>query len=145
MMMAASTSTPIEIAMPPRDMMFAPIPWIFMMMNARRIETGIEIIATSAERKWNQKDQADQCHHDRFLEQGVGQRLHGPIDQAGSVVGDGDLDILRKACLELLEALLHALDHRSRIGPPANNDNASDGLALHRSTRPDRDGSRVRW
>ena len=53
MMMAASTSTPIEMAMPPRDMMLAPSPWIFMTMNAKRIETGMEMIATSAERKWN--------------------------------------------------------------------------------------------
>ncbi len=52
MMIAASTSTPIEIAIPPSDMMLAPRPCILITMNAIRIETGIEKIATSAERKW---------------------------------------------------------------------------------------------
>ena len=51
----ASTRTPIEIAIPPSDMMFAPRPCIFITMKEMRIETGIEKIATSAERKWKRK------------------------------------------------------------------------------------------
>ena len=50
--MAASTSTPMEMAIPPKDMMFAPSPCHRMMMKASRIDSGIETMATKAERKW---------------------------------------------------------------------------------------------
>ncbi len=55
MITAASTSTPIEMAMPPSDMMLAPRPWTRMTMKASRIEIGIETIATKADRKWKRK------------------------------------------------------------------------------------------
>ena len=55
MITAASTSTPIEIAMPPSDMMLAPSPCQRMITKASRMETGIETMATKAERKWKRK------------------------------------------------------------------------------------------
>jgi len=55
MTIEASTSTPIEIAMPPSDMMFIPSPWALMTTKASNTEIGIGRIATSADRKWNRK------------------------------------------------------------------------------------------
>ena len=55
MMMTASTIAPMAIAMPPRLMMFAPIPWRYMMMNDISTAMGSVTIATSALRKWTRK------------------------------------------------------------------------------------------
>ena len=55
MTIEASTSTPIEIAMPPSDMMFEPSPWARITTKASRTDTGIARIGTSADRKWNRK------------------------------------------------------------------------------------------
>ena len=46
--MAASTIAPIAIAMPPRLMMFEPMPSAFIAANAIRTPTGSIRIATSA-------------------------------------------------------------------------------------------------
>ena len=48
MTMAPSIMAPIAIAMPPRLMMFEPMPSVFMAANAIRMPTGNMMIATSA-------------------------------------------------------------------------------------------------
>ncbi len=52
---AASTMAPIAMAMPPRDMMFALIPWWYITMNETRMPSGSVRIATKALRTWKRK------------------------------------------------------------------------------------------
>ena len=52
---AASTIAPIAIAMPPSDMMLALMPCQRITMNAARIPSGSEMIATSDERRCHRK------------------------------------------------------------------------------------------
>ena len=83
--------------MPPRDMMLAPRPWNLMITKARRIETGIDTMATKRRAEVKKEHQAHQRHHDRLLDQGMCQGFDRTLDESGAVVGDGDLDILRQA------------------------------------------------
>ena len=53
---ASSQSTPIEIAMPARDMMLAVKPMKYIGMNASATATGIVIIGTSAEGMCHRKN-----------------------------------------------------------------------------------------
>ncbi len=50
---AASTSVPIAIAMPPSDMMFALMPCARMTMNAASTAIGVTITTIRPERMWN--------------------------------------------------------------------------------------------
>ena len=53
--MAASTSTPMAMAMPLSDMMFEVIPNCFIRMNEIRIETGSGNVTIRMMRKWKRK------------------------------------------------------------------------------------------
>ena len=52
MTMAASTSVPIAIAMPPSDMMLALMPCARMTMKAEATASGVTITTISPERTW---------------------------------------------------------------------------------------------
>ena len=94
MTMAASTITPIAIAMPPSDMMLASRPCRYMTMKASRIETGIDRIATNAERKWKRKTtQTSATMIDSSISVWVSV-VDRALDQRRAVVGDLDLDVL---------------------------------------------------
>ncbi len=60
----------------------------------------------------------------------MGERLDRALDEAGAVVGDRDLDVLGKPGLELLEPLFDFRDGRERVGAPADDDHATNGLAF---------------
>ena len=77
-----------------------------------------------------QEDDADQRHDDAFLEQRVLERFDRRVDQIGAVIDRDDLDRLRQAAGDLLEALLDVLDHVERIDAEALQHDAAGHLAL---------------
>ena len=66
---AASIIAPMAMAMPPSDMMSAPTPTQRIAMKAMRMPIGSVRIATSAELRVQQEDDAHERDDDRLLEQ----------------------------------------------------------------------------
>ena len=126
----ASTITPMAMAMPPRLMMLALMPSHRMPMNAISTPTGRVKIATKARAEVEQEEHADRGDHQHLLGELLAQRRDRPLDQLRAVVGDVDLDALRQALLELVEALLHPLDHAPGVLAEAQQHDARDDLAL---------------
>ena len=77
-----------------------------------------------------QEHDADQRDDDAFLEQRVLERVDGGVDQVGAVVDRHDLDRLRQAGGDLLEALLDVLDDVERVDAEALQHDAAGDLAF---------------
>ncbi len=77
-----------------------------------------------------QEHDADERNDDAFLQQRMLERGDGRIDQVGAVIDRNDLDRFRQAARDLLEALLHILDHIKRIDAEPLQHNAAGDFAL---------------
>ena len=88
------------------------------------------MMATSALRKWRQKDDADDRDDNALFEQLSPQRLHRALDQARAIVNDLDLHPLGQSFLQLRELRLYVLDHLMGIRAVANHHDAAHRFTL---------------
>ena len=97
MMMTASTMAPMAMAMPPRDMMFELRPWAYM--TTKEISTAMRQDDDGHERaaQVQQEREADQRHHDAFLDELFLERLDRALDERAAVIDDCVADIGRQA------------------------------------------------
>src|ERR1700722_4849405 len=77
-----------------------------------------------------QEHDTDQRYDDALLEQRVLERGDGGVDQVGAVVDRDDLDRLRQAAGDLLEALLDVFDDVERVDAEALQHDAAGNLTL---------------
>ena len=126
---AASTSSPIAIAMPPSDMMFAVIPSARNGMNATRTATGMVMSGMSALGDVPQEQQHDEGHGEHHLDERLAHVVDGAADQRRAVVDRDDLHPWRQARLDLADALLHPIDHVDRVLSLAHDDDARHHFA----------------
>ncbi len=78
----------------------------------------------------HQEGEADQRHHQAFLEELPFERLDRAVNQRAAIVGDGVMDVGRQRLHRLVQAFLHVADHLARVGAVADHDDAPDGLAV---------------
>ena len=69
-----------------------------------------------------QEKDADQGDDNQLLDQRVGKRSDRAFNQATTVVGDLDLDIVRQSSFEFRQFVLDPLDSGSRIGAGTHDD-----------------------
>ena len=130
MMITASTIAPMAMAMPPSDMMFELMPWLYMTMNDISTAMGRMTMATSALRKCSRNSDADKRDDDAFLDELFLQRPDRAIDERGAVVGDGVADIGGQALHGLIEPRLDLADDFARVGAVAHDHDAPHRLAF---------------
>ncbi len=127
---AASTSVPIAIAMPPSDMMLALMPCAFITMKADATAIGVTITTISPERRWNRNTkQTSATTRNSSSSLPLRWSTARWISEERSYVVD-DLDALRQACAQLIELGLDPHDGVARVVAVAHDDHATDGLAL---------------
>src|SRR5213594_3916890 len=105
---AASIMAPIAMTIPPRLMILPLMPSQRVTASDTRMPSGSVAIATR--------------------EQRAPQRLDGPADQVGAVVGRHDPDAGRQRGRDLGDPLLHAVDHAQRVLAIAHHHDPTDGL-----------------
>ena len=95
-----------------------------------------------------QENDADQSHHNAFLNQFFTQGGDGTLDQIAAVVSRHDMDAFQAAMtVNLLQLLLHPLNHAQRIFTVTHHHNAAHRLAfsVHSSATPRRRSGIPRW
>ena len=130
MTMAASIMAPMAMAMPPRLMMLEPRPSSFIARNDIRMPTGSMTIATRALRTCSRNNDADQRHHQAFLEQRAAQGLDGAVDELGAVVDRHHLDAFRQGGSDLGQSRLNVGDDIEGVGAEALQGDAAGDFAF---------------
>ena len=77
----------------------------------------------------HQEGDADERHHDAFLDELFRERLHRPVNQRRAIISDSVFDIRRETAHRLVEALLNFADDLSGIRAVAHHHDAADGFA----------------
>ena len=77
-----------------------------------------------------QEDDADQRHHQAFLEQCLLEGFDRRVDQVGAIIDRDDLDRAWQAAGDFLEALFHVLDDIERIDAEALQHDTAGHFAL---------------
>ena len=77
-----------------------------------------------------QEDDADQRHHNAFLQQRVLEGFDRGVDQIGTIVDRNDFDRARQTARDFLEALFYILDYIERIDAKALQHDAAGDLAF---------------
>ena len=102
-----------------------------MQMKEMMIASGSVRITTSALGQMEEKDDADDAHGDRELEDLFLQGIDGAVDQVGAVVGGDDLHPLGEARLDIvLDPLLDPFDDVEDVFPEPDDDDPARHLAL---------------
>ena len=128
--MAASTSAPMAMAMPPSDMMLAVMPIMRKGMKESRTATGMVIIGMMALGICQRKSRITSATVKITSSERRLQVVDGAQDQIGAVVDGDDLDAGRQPRLDLPDLRLHPIDHIEGILAVAHDDDAGDHFAL---------------
>ena len=134
--MAASTSAPVAMAIPPSDITLneSPIRWngtATASTVSGMVRMGIAALGGCHE------EQQDHHHHgEDDLDQRRTQVVDDPVDQLGAVVDRDHAHPGRQSRRDLLQLALDAIDDVHHVRALAHDDDAGDGLAAARRGRP---------
>jgi hypothetical protein len=128
--MAASIMAPMAIAMPPKTHDIGAKTQQFHRAERHQYADRQHDDCHQRAAEMQQEDDADQRHHNAFLQQRVLEGFDRGVDQIGTIVYRNDFDRARQTARDFLEALFYILDCIERIDAKALQHDAAGDLAF---------------